>query len=287
MKERQNTPQKVYYLEEKLSSDTPICRYMNFDAFLQILNGKFYVPRKSKLLDLRENGEIPLKDRFQPHPANVKVSDEELQKSFDATNAFIENLKKSKSLLTSCWMNSEQENYLMWKAYSDRIGIRIQTTIDKLMDALYLTDHIAICARMKYQAINIGTEESSISSLLIKEPYYQSENEIRFYFIPKKYFPNDISSKSDTELPAIIEKAFCDAIETEGKDNAESHTFVIDPKKLIENITISPFIFDNTFRHFFDILVKQFPEIFPNANCIRGDIWGDGKIRKSQILLNQ
>ncbi|GEM_PF-2259857 len=285
MKERQNTPQKVYYLEEKLSSDTPICRYMNFDAFLQILNGKFYVPKKSKLLDLRENGEIPLKDRFQSHPANVKASDEELQKSFDATNAFIENLKKSKSLLTSCWMNSDQENYLMWKAYSDRIGIRIQTTIDKLMDALSLPDHIAICARMRYKAID--TKENLISSLLKKESYYQSENEIRFYFIPKKYFPNNISGKSDGEMTEIIETAFCDAIENEGKDKADSHTFDIDPQKLIENITISPFIFDGTFRYFFEILVKQFPEIFPNANYIRGDIWGDGKIRKSQILLNQ
>ncbi len=182
-------------------------------------------------------------------------------------------------------MNSDQENYLMWKAYSDRIGIRIQTTIDKLMDALSLPDHIAICARMRYKAID--TKENLISSLLKKESYYQSENEIRFYFIPKKYFPNNISGKSDGEMTEIIETAFCDAIENEGKDKADSHTFDIDPQKLIENITISPFIFDGTFRYFFEILVKQFPEIFPNANYIRGDIWGDGKIRKSQILLNQ
>ena len=53
-----------YLLNRIISSETRICRYMDFDSFIQILNGYFYVPRKKLFLDARESGTIPLKKEF-------------------------------------------------------------------------------------------------------------------------------------------------------------------------------------------------------------------------------
>ena len=42
-----------------LDMDTTICRYMDFDKFLNILNNRFYIPLKGQFWDNFEKGVLP------------------------------------------------------------------------------------------------------------------------------------------------------------------------------------------------------------------------------------
>ena len=53
-----------FIINQMITTKTKICRYMGFDNFLQMLYGKFFVPRKNKFLDARECGRISMKNRF-------------------------------------------------------------------------------------------------------------------------------------------------------------------------------------------------------------------------------
>lgn len=183
----------TYLFNHIINPDTKICRYIDFDLFLQILDGKFYVPRKLTFMDLRESGKIPMRIRFAFNGVgeNSVRTKEILENCQEETDQYIMNLRQSRLLLTSCWTIDNGEDYLMWKSYTNRVGVCIHTTIDKLMEAIdFDKDHyIPICSPMFYDIPN--TNETFLESIMKKDTYYQSESEIRFYFVPKGNITNE------------------------------------------------------------------------------------------------
>lgn len=269
-------PTKNYYLlNQLLSPNTKICRYMDFDAFIQLIEGTFYVPRKIKFLDCRESGKIPLRLRFAFSGADKKNENrEEVNEDQNRINQYVNHLYLSRRLLTSCWMIDCGENYLMWKSYTNKVGVCVRTTIDKLMKAIDFNGnkYLPICSPMLYD--NINTEESFLESVLKKEVYYQSEKEIRFYFVPNNGISlEELINMSDEDVDEFLKKS----VEKEEKlyykaPNAYKlfQTFNI-KSECIDSVIFSPFIIKESFPIFQEILHKQYGNIFKN-NIVMSNI---------------
>jgi len=113
------TKKSAYIFNNVISPDTAICRYMDFDAFLHLLNGYLYVPRKQNFLDIRESGKVPLKYQFLPTISGCvddRIKEKRREKQ-EERSQYTRNLMASRFLLTSCWAVDNGENYLMWKSY--------------------------------------------------------------------------------------------------------------------------------------------------------------------------
>ena len=117
--------------------------------------------------------------------------------------------KNTGEWFASCWTLRRNENFLMWKAYASKFGVRICTTIDRLVDSITPNDFHILCGRIMYDGYY---PEKSIESLVFsKGGYYSNEDEFRFYFIPKDgYIDKDyvelpINKNDDNDRNVIIE----------------------------------------------------------------------------------
>ena len=200
------------------------------------------------------------------------------QNEQDAIDRYIENLAQSKFLFTSCWSIDQGENYLMWKSYTNRIGICIHTTIDKLMNSIDYDkeNYIPICSPLFYDSPN--TKDSFLESIMKKDIYYQSEKEIRFYFVPKGNYSNEeLGKMKNRDVERLLEEV----------SKNEENTYNTNPKlfpifkrfdingDFICSITLSPFIKKQSIRYFKKILRAQFGTIFER----------DTKIKESKIVI--
>lgn len=86
---------------------------------------------------------------------------------------------------TVCWTLSPQESYLMWKGYTDGIGVCIVSSIRKFVTSIrdsasFNRARCAVhCGHMIYNGY-LSLETESLPFWKGKE--YVSENELRFYF---------------------------------------------------------------------------------------------------------
>ena len=98
----------------------------------------------------------------------------------------------------------------MWKAYSGRDGVRIETTIGKLVNSLSdVLSNTLFCGDMEY-----GKEKpfyEVVDSMFYKTPYYKNEEEFRVYIV-------------------------------EEKESADSIRLEISPIHMIEKVILSPFL---------------------------------------------
>jgi len=270
-----NAPKKrMYLINNNTRADTPICRYMSFDKFIQLVEGKLYVPRKKSFWDIRESGKIPPKFRwaFSLHQASNfegQKSSEKIQKDIDQE---IKNVLISRLLLTSCWTIDNGEDYLMWKAYAGDCGICVHTTIEKLLEAINYDkeNYLVVCSPMFYG--HYKPRKPFLETIFKKDLPYQSENEIRFYFLKDK----DIMVEEQKEIEtSIVERMLLEACEDEekmfddNKKNYASHIiFDINPM-FIDSITLSPTIPSLSVQCFRKMLTRQYKNIFTNEKSIK------------------
>lgn len=281
MKDADNIITKTPYLfNHVISPNTEICRYMEFDMFLQIMEGKFYVPRKLTFLDLQESGKLPMKIRFAFNGVGNNSSEigENIKIRQNEVDQYVRNLIQSKFLLTSCWSIYNGENYLMWKSYTGKIGICVRTTIDKLMNSINYEkeENVPICSLMFYNSPN--TNESFLESIMKKDTSYQSENEVRFYFVPKRDITNEeLIKMGNSEVEQLLKNT---SIIEEQIYNSNPinypllKCFDIKPS-FIESIILSPFIRKQSISCIKKVLTKQYSDIFYNEK----------KIKESKIII--
>ena len=259
---------KWYILNQALSPNTKICRYVGFDVFLQLLGGKFYVPRKNSFLDARESGKIPLKYKFGLQIASNKntVYPKTKEEKNDELSKQIQNLVNSRLLLTSCWAIDHGEDYLMWKSYTnDTIGVCVRTTIDKLMQAIEfdIEGYTPICSPVLFQKTTPNVD--FMESMFSKEPFYSSEEELRIYFVPHEVTNSYDRKNANNEVvrQLLMETISHEEKEIKGKENSYpmSITFDFNPT-FIESIVLSPFIKPKTFPFFQKVLNGDFADYF-------------------------
>lgn len=263
-----------WILNQILPKETPICRYMGFDVFLQILSGKFFVPRKMRFLDARESGKISMKYRFAFGSANendkeqIDTLDEDRQCQI---NQYIENLIQSKYLLTSCWTIDNGEDYLMWKSYTTDIGVCVRTTINDLLESIDYEkeSYVPICSPMIYG--NVSIQKEFLESVFTKDKYYISEKEIRIYFVPKSNLNNvDLNMITNSDVEEILFNASCLEEELYKSDtySCTLHKFFDIHPSFIKSIIFSPRIKSGTFSCFRYLLRNQYPNIFTSDYMI-------------------
>ncbi len=210
----------------------PIFRYMKFEHLFSILDKQeLYIPNKEMFPDLREHGYkeyLPHLFHFQIVPRNKeqrKRNEKVAQKQRVAYNVCV-----------SCWtydiQNNTQkprephENYLMWKAYAyQEIGCRIESSIQDLINCIKESKKQEILlANVIYEKEGW---DSYFDSVFKKTPYYFYEQEIRLCVL---------ASERYIKLP-------------------------IDPFKLINKITFSPFVGKECVKFHISQLTNKYPEL--------------------------
>lgn len=270
-------PQSVKYpwlinRSPKFTEETKICRYIGFDVLLQLLNKQFYVPEKEVFSDARECGKISKLHRFAF--SIVSSNGQEINETFKVRQGIIEqyvkNLIMSKYLLTSCWTLNTKEDSLMWKSYTNDIGVCITTTVGELMNAIDCDKdgYIPICSPIIYG--RVGKSTSFIESLFTKDKYYASEKEMRIYFIFKSDLENvDLNKITPEQMGILLLKASERRESNRNPNNKPSHIIFDFNPNCINSIIISPNIKSGTFQYFRKILQYQFENIFTNNNMIK------------------
>ena len=221
MKEKE---QKIYYIKEnikvEITPETCISRYMRLDHFLEMLDtNSYYVSRKNAFSDMREN-QLPIKAYFTLYPVGGEqpyvVSEEIKKKNRKEKEQLFEDYKRTGTWLTSCWTLHNNEDYFMWEIYAKKYGVRIQTTVGKLIQGLITDDYNIYCGAMSYH----GYQDSKdyIDLAFSKDPFYINEREFRFYFLTDK------------------EKI------KEGEEKGRKFKLNTPPHNIIEEISLSPYI---------------------------------------------
>ena len=268
----ENKKENLFILNQNINKDTMICRYINFDVFLQLLYGKMYVPRRRNFLDVRESGRIPLKYRFAFGiiGGDYQGSQDIVKSKQQAIGNHVQILKQSSLLLTSCWALDNGENYLMWKSYTSQIGVCVKTTIGKLINHIdYEKDgFLPICSTMFYQ--DVYQQQELLEAVFSKDKFYISEDEVRIYFVPKGHLTDsEIRSFDNIKVEQLIyEMSKHEEEKTKNTGYRTFHFFDVDPH-FINSIVLSPFIKSSTIDCFRDILMNKFCELFPNESFIK------------------
>lgn len=182
---------KLYYCYYRLldtmdnfNQNAYIFRYMEFEHLISMLEKKtFYVAKKRLFPDPNES-RLPLRSAFSMRGVGQIVNEEQsIRESIEWHNKKELYIKYS-HLPTSCWTYQEKDNYLMWKSYTSSIGVRVKTTIGKLIESLDTEGYDILCGYMHYDGYGYGNIKKIHDCLFSKEKMYADEREFRFYFNP-------------------------------------------------------------------------------------------------------
>jgi len=131
-------------------------------------------------------------------------------------------------------------------------------------------DYLPICSPVFYEKINY--QENFLESMLKKEPYYQSENEVRFYFIPREGRTNEeLQRMSSEELGTLLcEVASKEEQKYNGspKDYCMYKDFDINPN-FISSIVLSPLVLPKSIKYFKAVLKSQYGNVFTCDSMIQ------------------
>lgn len=231
--------QKIYYLKEntniEITPGTRISQYMRLDYFLKILDtGSYHISRKKTFSDKGES-QLPLNAYFTLYPVGGErpymVSEEIKDRNRKEKKQLFENYKGTGNWLTSCWTLYDNEDYFMWEIYAKKYGVRIQTTIDKLVQALNSEEYEIYCGAMSYHGY-VGNNDL-IDAAFSKDPFYVNEKEFRFYFL-----------KDGEKIK-------------EGEGEGRKFKLNTPPNTMIERVSLSPYIFPAGRKELSDMLQKK------------------------------
>lgn len=214
---------QVYYLYPNFDPSTRIFQYMDFDYFLNLVeNNQYFISYKKEFKDKRESF-VFSKYMTPIYPVGANIGEEQKRQEGEKFRQKMEAHNESTFWPTSCWTLQSTESYLMWKAYTSKIGVRVETTIDDFVLALNAQMYDVICGKMSYEGYHF--QQKIEESLYSKEKYYTDEREFRFYFQLK----NTLSESEKKEL-----------------EMKHGEYVSMDSKILIKEVTLSPFIHRNT-----------------------------------------
>ncbi len=208
-------------LTTECDGEREIRQYMDLDYLIRLLVKKeYYVQQKQEFKDANES-RIPFKWL-------IGLSD------YESDYKKGERYREMSIILTSCWTCARKESYLMWKSYTNKMGVCIVSTIQSVVDSFRNNDTFMIddyniwTACMDYKSYYYSSQPDDY--LHVKSVAYSDENEIRFYFDKKG---NRNEDKKEIYVP-------------------------IDYKTMIKKIILSPFIEPIASRTLADIIQKEY-----------------------------
>ena len=210
---------QVYYLYPNFDPSTRIFQYMDFDYFLNLVeNNQYFMSYKKEFKDKRESFAFS-KHMIPIYPVGANISEEQKKQDGEKFREKLETHEDSTFWPTSCWTLQSTESFLMWKAYTSKMGVRVETTINDFVLALNAPTYEVVCGRMSYEGFHF--QQKIEDSLYSKERYYADEREFRFYF-------KDAENITENEKKEIEAK--------------HGELVGMNSKILIKGVTLSPFI---------------------------------------------
>ena len=217
--------------------DMSIYRYVKFEHLLSMLDSnKLYISNRQKFPDLRERGSKEcLKKIFPLSPISNDLEEDkrcrdELHRRWYA----------SYNICVSCWTKDQynygnakisSENYLMWKAYSNGLTCRIETTIGELINNISVNNHgfahDILFSEVKYIQQERYADNNPQHYIFDKPIYYRDEQEYR-----------------------LVVLCICNNV-----------CLRINPYKLLKSIKISPFISNSESERIINYLKYSFPQL--------------------------
>lgn len=196
--QQSSSKNKVYYVLSELRPHTSIYRYMDLDFFLCMLKRKKLYVSKRRTFHDKDEKQLPIKFFLPPHVVNTKQPN--LKEETEAIMEKWRSYRETGDWPVSCWTLRNDENYLMWKSYTTKFGVRIATTIDRLVDSITPNNFNIWCGQLTYKGFHAVQEIGEM--LFSKSAYYSNEEEVRFYFEPKSAnLFDDTASDNGIEIP--------------------------------------------------------------------------------------
>ena len=205
------------YVHKSIDLKKKIYHYLPLEYLLPILeNNKFRISNRRNFTDLSEKGQKgDIKKCFRMCYSSPDNKEREI--NLIRESELSKMIEISYNICISCWTydvhkieeshDIVEEDFLMWRAYTrGGTGVRIETTIEDLLNSIKVTPYNIIVRNVEYKRESFtNTVEESLFNKTI---YYSKEQELRICALC-----------SDSEL-------FLD----------------IDLSKMIHNVLISPFV---------------------------------------------
>jgi hypothetical protein len=166
-----------------IPDETVLWQYMSLTKFLFFIkNKKLHLHRIDDLMDKEEGVLSVLDKKMNPYYDDTKEWNDYLEK--DRKRSFI-----------SCWINSPQEQSLMWYAYG-KDGVAIRTTACSIRCAMEIDmEHEVHLIAVRYidkreECSQIeGTSFNWLRYPTTKRKFFELENEVRllYYDVDRKY----------------------------------------------------------------------------------------------------
>lgn len=218
-------------------ANCPIYRYMEAEHLLSLLDSKkLHINNRQKFEDLNELGwKLGIKGSFPPIP-QIKNKQKQKEQNEECHSKW----KSAYSCCISCWTKGigdntslYSENYLMWKNYTSKYGIRIATTCKDLVNSI---------------------SSNSNEDILLDNVMY-SENERNSFLVKDMIFTKRAFYKDEREVRLCV------------LDNNSFYLLKINPEILIKEITFSPFMPTEIKKIFQTHLEKNYEWLKGKIHC--------------------
>lgn len=202
------------YIDNEVDIDNPICQYMRWDYFDQLLKDRMYTIKRKKEFDDPHEKYLPIKETVPLTPFGEKLNEEKWTEYVKLRQDYYECM----NLPTACWSYDIEEKEWKWKQYAGKDGVCIISSLRRLMNSLSSSKYEIHCGRINYAKYRPYKELEK--HLFTKDRMYRDDCEIRLYFIL-----NNPTTDVDTSNPS-----------------EEKHIRIdVDPKELIDFVILSPF----------------------------------------------
>jgi hypothetical protein len=193
-----------------LEPKAKIWRYLDLPKFIDMfVKRRIYLRRADQFLDAFEGmPTFPLRDYIY---ASYKELENEIPGSFDGNpiahaNDALTNLRKLNFI--NCWYFGNYESAAMWSLYSQvGSGIAVQSTVQRLRDAMPIEAYIGKVKYVDYSVANIDPKDDLRSVLFLKRNHFEHEREVRVV-LPVSFEKSDsekIGHYVDIDLSELIE----------------------------------------------------------------------------------
>lgn len=218
------------FVKNEIPWDTPIYQYMRLDYFISILATKEYFVRPRCGFDDAFEYNLPLPKMFPIHEVGATVPPEVLKDECQKMSEKLRANRDNGALLTSCWCLRTCENMLMWNCYASKIGVRIRSTISRFLSSLNTDIYDVLCGCMNYNGYGFYNEDLFFT----KDKGYESEDEFRFYLMPKVSSPYTDTKKTK---PVRLK---------------------VEPSVLIKEVMVSPYIETRVAKEICELITDRY-----------------------------
>lgn len=220
-----------------------IWRYMGLEKFLDLISSnRIRLTRASHLTDNREL-RLPL-DKLESDYYRSLRKDESGEAKAALSYRSVNNMKERVNLLkektyVSCWSISRHDSYALWKIYlsGGKAGVAIKSTVSSLEKSIDpgLKGDVFL-SRVNYTDDPKTEKLKDSYYVLNKSKHYEFENELRLFTYADS---NEVMS----DLPGL-------------QIQPSSILLTVDPKILIKEICLSPFV-ASSFRKTLEKVIEK------------------------------